>query len=124
LGFAAYQIIELPSMLVEVAIAAFILVVAVSNLRDAPASLLHWSLVLVFGLLHGFGFANVLRAVSLTSESFLSTLLAFSVGVAIGQLAFLVCVWLILVPMAGKTGISFVFRCPYRDLLPLSRRVG
>ena len=90
LGFAAYRVIELSSAWVEVAIAASILVVALGNLIGQARSLSHWSVVFAFGLLHGFGFASAIRALSLPADSFLASLLAFNVGVEIGQITFLI----------------------------------
>jgi hypothetical protein len=40
-----------------------------------------------FGLLHGFGFANVLSEVGAEGEPVLRTLLGFNLGVELGQLA-------------------------------------
>jgi hypothetical protein len=40
----------------------------------------------VFGLVHGFGFANVLREFGLPSEALGWSLFSFNVGVEIGQL--------------------------------------
>ena len=42
---------------------------------------------LVFGLVHGFGFANVLREFGLPREALGWSLFSFNVGVEIGQLA-------------------------------------
>jgi hypothetical protein len=42
---------------------------------------------LVFGLVHGFGFANVLREFGLPDEALGWSLFSFNVGVEIGQLA-------------------------------------
>lgn len=41
-----------------------------------------------FGLLHGFGFASVLAETGLPDTERLKALLAFNVGVELGQLAF------------------------------------
>ena len=52
-----------------------------------------------FGLIHGFGFASVLRDLGLPQGSLLASLLGFNVGVEIGQLAivaaFLPLAWLL-----------------------------
>jgi hypothetical protein len=45
------------------------------------------ALVFAFGLLHGLGFAGVLREMALPRSEFLTGLLAFNVGVEAGQLA-------------------------------------
>ena len=46
-----------------------------------------------FGLIHGFGFANVLRELELPREGLTRCLLAFNVGVEIGQLALVTAIW-------------------------------
>lgn len=47
-----------------------------------------------FGLIHGLGFSNFLRAILGTEESILLPLFAFNVGLEIGQLAIVACVLL------------------------------
>lgn len=47
----------------------------------------HWQVGFVFGLIHGFGFANVLADLNLEGAQFLLGLLGFNIGVEIGQLA-------------------------------------
>jgi hypothetical protein len=42
--------------------------------------------VLIFGLFHGFGLATKLQEISLSQEGLLANLIAFNVGVEIGQL--------------------------------------
>ena len=49
-------------------------------------------MALVFGLVHGFGFANVLREFGLPKEALGWSLFSFNVGVEIGQLAIVVLV--------------------------------
>ena len=44
-------------------------------------------ITVVFGLVHGFGFANVLMEIGLPTDRLVSALLGFNVGVEIGQLA-------------------------------------
>ena len=46
----------------------------------------HWKMAFVFGLIHGMGFANGLRELGLSSMYFLETMLAFNLGVELGQL--------------------------------------
>ena len=81
---AALGWIELPRRLVESVIAASIVLVAVENaLRAAPP---HRRVVtFAFGLVHGLGFASVLRPL-LPPEDVVLPLLAFNVGVELGQL--------------------------------------
>lgn len=46
-----------------------------------------WRLTFFFGLIHGFGFANVLRELGLPATGLIQCLLAFNAGVEAGQLA-------------------------------------
>ena len=50
-------------------------------------------LTLVFGLIHGFGFAGVLSDIGLPEQRFLSGLAGFNVGVELGQLAIVGSFW-------------------------------
>jgi len=52
--------------------------------------------VLIFGLFHGFGLATRLQAFGLPEEGLLSNLIAFNVGVELGQLAALIIILLAL----------------------------
>ena len=46
-----------------------------------------WAIAFLFGLVHGFGFANVLLDLGLTHVTLAVSLLGFNVGVELGQLA-------------------------------------
>ena len=72
LSLAAFDVVRLPSRLTESVIAASIIVAALNN---------------VFPLLHGFGFAAVLSEMGLPRGVRLISLLAFNLGVEVGQLA-------------------------------------
>ena len=48
--------------------------------------------VMVFGLFHGFGLATKLQALGLSEEGLLANLLAFNLGVELGQLLALVAI--------------------------------
>lgn len=86
LSMAVLGVVSPPSAWVEAAIAASIVYVAVENffVRDVGR---RWPLTFVFGLMHGFGFASVLREYGLPREALVPALAAFNVGVEIGQLA-------------------------------------
>lgn len=86
LGLTIYGVVSLSPKIVEPLIAASIVYVAVENLFT---SRLHaWRPVVVFGfgLLHGMGFAGVLKEVGLPRSEFLTGLITFNVGVELGQL--------------------------------------
>ncbi len=87
LGLSASSIVSVNGTLVEVAIALSILVTALDNmLRFVPVK--GWVVALLFGLVHGFGFANVLQElIERGSGSFFALLAGFNLGVEAGQLA-------------------------------------
>jgi hydrogenase/urease accessory protein HupE len=89
LALAALGIFSLPGRIVEPLIAASIVFVGVENIlrRDAPRG--RWIVTFAFGLVHGFGFASVLREIGLGSAGagVAVPLLAFNLGIELGQLA-------------------------------------
>lgn len=86
LSLATFGIITLPVVFVEAVIALSIAVVALGNLipRFHAQS---WKVVFIFGLFHGFGFANVLEPLGLDPTRKAIGLAAFNIGVELGQLA-------------------------------------
>ena len=95
LSMAVLGVVTPPSAWVEAAIAASIVYVAVENffVRDVGR---RWRITFVFGLIHGFGFASVLREYGLPQKALVPALAAFNVGVEIGQLAIVVAALLVL----------------------------
>ena len=92
LALAVLDIVTLPPRLVEAVIAASVLVAAVNNLRPVfPGS--RWLMAFAFGLVHGFGFAGVLLDLGLPAEALSVSLLAFNLGVELGQLAIVILVF-------------------------------
>jgi hypothetical protein len=59
----------------------------------ATAVRLRPALTVLFGLIHGFGFASVLMEVGLPRDRMLGALLGFNVGVELGQLAIVGLLW-------------------------------
>jgi HupE/UreJ protein len=86
LSLATLGLIQLPSRLVESVIAASVMLAGVTNLYANMAQR-RWLFAFLFGLIHGFGFANVLMDLRLPQGSLLLSLVSFNVGVEIGQLA-------------------------------------
>ncbi len=86
LGLSVSEIVVLDSRFVEVAIALSVLFTAMNNLY--PMITKHtWIMAFLFGLIHGFGFANVLHDLIIKNSSdFLAMLFGFNLGVEIGQL--------------------------------------
>ncbi|MBY0494955.1 MAG: HupE/UreJ family protein [Cyanobacteria bacterium] len=86
LGLSMYGIVSLPSRAVEPLIALSIAYVAVENIVTRELKPWRVALVFMFGLLHGLGFAGVLRELGLPRDEFLTALLTFNLGVEFGQL--------------------------------------
>ena len=87
LSLAALNYLTPPASIIEPAIALSIVFVGADNLVRGDGRDLRGWVALVFGLVHGFGFANVLREFGLPKEALGWSLFSFNVGVEIGQLA-------------------------------------
>ncbi len=86
LALAALDIVVLPSKPVEAAIALSIAWVAAENLLfDRNHG--RWRLTFAFGLVHGFGFASILRDLQLSTDALVVALVSFNLGVELGQIA-------------------------------------
>jgi hypothetical protein len=86
LAMASFGLISLPERLIESTIALSIIVSAAVNLQQR-FRINHWQLAFSFGLIHGMGFANGLKELGLSQSYFLETLIAFNIGVELGQLS-------------------------------------
>jgi len=86
LSLAALQIVVIPSAIVEPAIAALIVYVAMENFFSRNIDR-RWRDTFAFGLIHGFGFASALQEFGLPRGAVLPALGAFNIGVEIGQVA-------------------------------------
>ena len=85
LVLATLQIVQLPSMLVETAIALSIIYVALINIFNPDSKHQPW-LAFGFGLIHGFGFAGILSEMRLDTNHLATSLISFNIGIEIGQL--------------------------------------
>ena len=102
-------IVKLPVPPVEAAIALSIVFVASEIARGKEDSLTYRYPVTVsssFGLLHGFGFASVLRDTGLPQTELPVSLLFFNIGVEIGQVIFIVAVLFVLFFLNSVTSNS------------------
>lgn len=87
LAMATAGIVSVPASIVEPLIALSIAFVALENIKGGNISLRRTAIVFAFGLLHGLGFASVLGDVGLEPSKFVSSLIAFNIGVELGQLS-------------------------------------
>jgi hypothetical protein len=86
LGLATMGLINVSTSLVEPLIALSIVWVAIENCLFTKTKKWRPLIVFSFGLLHGLGFAAVLTEFGLPKTDLVSSLLAFNIGVELGQL--------------------------------------
>ncbi len=95
LALATLEVVNLPSRFVEAAIAASIVFVGLENVvRRGAEPKGRWALTFAFGLIHGFGFASVLKdlGVGQGGQGLAMPLFTFNAGVEIGQVVVAACV--------------------------------
>ena len=108
LSLSALEIIHLAIAPIEVIIALSIIFLASELMKDKRDTLT-WrypgAISLLFGLLHGFGFAAVLKDIGLPQNELLTGLIFFNLGIEIGQIT------IILIALAL---VSLVRRSSYK----------
>lgn len=92
LSLAALQIVSIPARFIESLIALSIAFAALNNLVPLLRVRAVY-LAFVFGLIHGFGFANVLVDLPLATSERVLALLSFNIGIELGQLVFIALVF-------------------------------
>jgi hypothetical protein len=102
--------VAVPQAPAEALVALSLMLLAVELARPAEAEPIArqrpWSMVFVFGLVHGFGFAGALRELGLPAGEVPLALFAFNVGVECGQVAFVL----------AALGITWIARRSARGL--------
>lgn len=101
LGLATFGVVSIPAKVVEPLIALSIAYVAIENLLTEELKPWRPFVVFGFGLLHGLGFAGVLLELGLPKAEAVPALLAFNVGVELGQLTVLGAAFLLLGTFRG-----------------------
>jgi HupE / UreJ protein len=92
LSLAALGLVDVPDHIVEPLIAATIVWVALENLLHPAGARWRWLVAVVFGLVHGLGFAGGLTSLGLPRDAMVRALVGFNAGVELGQLAFVAAV--------------------------------
>ncbi len=105
LGLTIFKLIEPSADFIEPAIALSVVAAALNNLLGW-AALRRWQLAFVFGLVHGFGFANVLVDLGLPSDQLAVALGGFNLGVELGQIAIV----LVFLPFAWRLRHTIFYR--------------
>jgi hydrogenase/urease accessory protein HupE len=88
LAAATFNLAHIPSRIVEPLIAASIVYVGIENLLRSDVPKARQLVTFGFGLIHGFGFASVLREMGIGAgtDGIALPLLSFNVGVELGQI--------------------------------------
>ena len=103
LALAVLDVVSPPGNIVEPIIALSIVYVGADNLLVRGGRDMRVWIALVFGLIHGFGFASVLREMGLPSGALGWSLFSFNLGVEIGQVVVAVVVALMLMTLRARS---------------------
>jgi len=99
LGLAMYGVVEVSARIVEPLIAFSIAYVAIENLLINQSIRRKSIVVFLFGLIHGLGFATMLKEFEMNDDSFLTTLIGFNVGVELAQIVVVLGVVIVLLSL-------------------------
>ncbi|CAM4426465.1 hypothetical protein FHS16_003710 [Paenibacillus endophyticus] len=111
---AAMQVVTLNSRYVESVIAFSICYIALENLLAKQINY-RWLVTFMFGLAHGFGFANDLQGFIAGKSNLVHSVVSFHVGVELGQLMIFLIILLLIylikkkLPMRKVTAVTSVF---------------
>ncbi|EKB55677.1 HupE/UreJ family protein [Bergeyella zoohelcum] len=90
LAISLMDFFRIPTAVVEFVIPVTIAITALYNIitrkKSQQLTKINYVLALVFGLVHGLGFANTARAAMSSEDSLLMPLLGFNIGLELGQI--------------------------------------
>ncbi len=96
LALSTLDIINVRTDLIEFLIPVTIMITAIANLFKTKQTLtktrmtMNYAFALFFGLIHGMGFSNYLKSILGKEDSIVSPLLAFNLGLELGQIIIVV----------------------------------
>lgn len=98
LALATLNMVIIPSHITEFLIPVTILITAISNLTPEKTIKRYftYTITLFFGLIHGLGFSSYLKELLGKENSMVKPLLAFNIGLEIGQIVILLIYFLLL----------------------------
>jgi len=111
LYLSALEKVHFPTETVEFAIPCTIVLTALLNLitiggRDERAKYIQYPFALIFGLIHGMGYANYIRMMLSKDQHFVLGLFSFNVGLEFGQIFVVLLILLISWLMTLKKLVS------------------
>ncbi len=119
LGLAMLGVVEISPRIVEPLIALSIAYVAIENLLTQQPIKRKSIVVFLFGLIHGLGFASMLKSFETNEGNFLTTLIGFNVGVELAQILIVLIVVAILF-LLRALGLNY----RYLAVIPVSVLIG
>ena len=121
--------VNAPASLVEPAIVLTIAAIGIENLFRVRRVMFYapvewhihrgkrWVIAFCFGLIHGFGFASVLKAMNLSAQGIAVSLVCFNVGVEIGQVVIVAAIFPLL------WGLEHLSQTGHRSLVRLGSAI-
>jgi len=112
LALATLHVIRFNADLVEFLIPVTIFFTAIANLlrkraeQNTKKVQLNYWLALIFGLIHGMGFSNYLRSLLGSDTTIFTQLLAFNVGLEVGQIIIVLSFMVLSFLFVGIIGVS------------------
>ena len=118
LGLAAAGYIIPNSSFIEPLIAISILFTSIENIVHDKLNPWRLSIIFLFGLIHGLGFATALKNTGLPEAHFFTSLISFNIGVEMGQITIiLLCYFLISKWFSKKTWYKTVIVYPLSSII-------
>lgn len=109
ISLAVLGVITLPSRFVESVIAFSIVYVALENIFRKEIRN-RWGLTFLFGLIHGLGFANILKEMNIPKSDLAVALVNFNIGIEVVQLALVLLVLPLLTYMFKLKSSKMIIR--------------
>ena len=112
LALSSFEIVVIPSDIVEFLIPVTIFLTALRNVTSSSSPgqsvnmTSHYLMALGFGFIHGMGFSNYFRALMMDSSSIVVPLLGFNLGIEAGQLMVVVAIMLVAFLIVNVIGVK------------------
>ena len=88
--------------IVEPIIALSILIASIENIIHKKVSTWRYAIIFCFGIIHGMGFAIALKDAGLSSSHFITSLLAFNLGVELAQITIILLAYFLIAKWFSK----------------------
>ena len=122
---ATFNFILIPPNIVEPLIALSISYVAFENIFKKKFkfyrnnSLTRYSIIFIFGLIHGLGFAFVLKDIGLDTNQLFLSLFSFNIGVELAQIGIIVSMYFVMIIPSKKEWYKNLIQMPISLLIGL-----